>query len=232
MFGKLSQSWSFLSLGVFSPRNHLLHLAVIDLKNHSECGNKETYCKTCTWKKLFSSVSRMVLSCLNLMENNTVRYQRELNWTQSMTHSQTSSAKCVKILWRNIILNINLRKLGIFDSFPWLQTYLLIQMKTKDFKRRSTTVTSLHVKNSTLLVDAKTISRHFCKTWKIHSVERLWKPPSPVFRNTVYVWTGVWESGYNDSVKKTLRISNKAIRSTNKASPTFRTQTVCLVWRR
>ena len=149
MFGKLSQSWSFLSLGVFSPRNHLLHLAVIDLKNHSECGNKETYCKTCTWKKLFSSVSRMVLSSLNLMENNTVRYQRELNWTQSMTHSQTSSAKCVKILWRNIILNINLRKLGIFDSFPWLQTYLLIQMKTKDFKRRSTTVTSLHVKNST-----------------------------------------------------------------------------------
>ena len=73
---QLSQSWSFLSLEVFSPRNHLLHLAIIDLKNHSECGNKETYCKTCTWKKLFSSVSRMVLSCLNLMENNTVRYQR------------------------------------------------------------------------------------------------------------------------------------------------------------
>ena len=91
----------------------------------------------------------MVLSCLNLMENNTVRYQRELNWTQSMTHSQTSSAKCVKILWRNITLNINLRKLGIFDSFPCVQTYLLIQMKTKDFKRRSTSVTSLHVKNST-----------------------------------------------------------------------------------
>ena len=93
MFCKLSQSWSFLSLGVFSPRNHLLPLAVIDLKNHSECGNK--------------------------------------------------------ILWRNIIFNINLRKLGIFDSFPCVQTYLLIQMKTKDFKRRSTTVTSLHVKNST-----------------------------------------------------------------------------------
>ena len=100
-------------------------------------------------QKLFSSESWMALSGLNLMENNTVRYNRELNWTQSTTNCETSSAKCVRILSKNTILNIILSKLDIFDLFPWVQTYLLIQLKTKDFKRRSTTVTSLHVKNST-----------------------------------------------------------------------------------
>ena len=45
-------------------------------KNHIECGNRETYCKTCTCKEA-SSVSRMALSGLNLMENNTVRHDRE-----------------------------------------------------------------------------------------------------------------------------------------------------------
>ena len=35
-------------------------------------------------KKLFSLVSRMALSCLNLMDNNTVRHNRELNWTHTV----------------------------------------------------------------------------------------------------------------------------------------------------
>ena len=49
-------------------------------------------------KKLFSSVSRMALSGLNLMEKNTVRHNRELNLTQSTTNCETSSVKCVRIL--------------------------------------------------------------------------------------------------------------------------------------
>ena len=72
-------------------------IGFIDRKNHIECGNKETYCKTCTCKEaVFFSIANGP-ERFNLMENNIVRYNRELNWTQLTTNCETS-AKCVRIL--------------------------------------------------------------------------------------------------------------------------------------